>query len=1364
LSAVVVRLLRGAARFVLVVLGAAALLVGVSWMFLQTRRGGELVRRLALPRVNAAIAGRLTLGRFAFGGDRLTLESVALYDPDGRLVGRVARIDVGFSPLALLRRHVDVSRLEIRRPELALAADARGLNLTRALAPRHRSAAGQPGPARAEGGGPRGTIDVGSLIVSDGSIDYRSTGPGGERSVHVADLSVRGSAHLADGRVAADAAVSVRGGTAAVRGAFDAATGRGQGSARAALRGLALAADGRIDGGAVDAHAVIDAEDLGRTARALSRDFGLPRLAAAGQGRIEISCGGTAGAPSLRAQARFPLLELGGTRARGLTAAARIPNLRVPEALDADASVSDLSSGRRTLRSATVAVRAVGRRVSAHVAVQAPQPLRVDLAGERQRGRAIGIEALSLRYPEATWTLRRPARLSFGGVDGGFVLSGLELGADAQRLAVDVRLGSARTAARVVVSRFDLSRLPRALVPAAADLGGLLDADVDVDVRAGGARPRIAATATVAGGRIGGHRDLALNLAARVDHGRARGELHARGLGVRAQADFDLPGEWPPRNPRAPLALTLESGDVDLAAVAGAIAVAGERPAPRWKGQARLSLRLDGRVGEPRLRVDIAGRGLAFDDHRIGDLALALGGEGDGVLSAQITAAAPARTRIEITTPLSVRAILRRPPTAAALARTRFELKGTLDRLPLSILAQVAGVRAGRVGGTLSSTLALSGTPSEPDGKIAVDVAGASTATFPATDARIEIDLDRDAVAARARVVRRQAALLAVESRLGLSVGDLFHPARLAAAPLRLRAVLGPYLVQRLGLPPLNDREPPRQLEGRVHADLAVDGTAAAPRVLFHAQAADIRLDRTDVGYAQIEARYADRQTKLDARLISHGGGTLRAQASMTADLGFPAVTRRLDLRRAPLDVRVDAQRFDVRGASGAVQALRTVGGLLTASIAVRGTASDPRVTGRLEWTDGVLGVSGLGAYTGIHLALHGDERALTLDELAASSGAGRARVTGKATRAAAGSATQSATNAHYDVAADAKLDRFPIYRQGQPLAVVSLAARLNGRAARADTRLGVDIDDAHVELKETKRRDLQSLDAPADIVLVDGGRPLNRAQAAKLRALEEAGHPHPAAAAASRPALRLTVRAPRQLWVSGKDAHLELGLSPDFRVALGSRPELHGQVTVRRGRVDVFGRRFDIKGDSTVTFAGPPDRADLDVRAEHVNTTENVTVLLTAKGPLDKLAVTVTSPNRPDLGESQLYTLIITGHLQFGGTGTTSATPQAQAASIVGGLLAAKLQSTLAHRLPLDVITIDVGGEGVMGTKLEAGRYVTDRLYAGYIGRVGSDPTRYQNRNAVHLEYQITSRWELEGEYGDLGTGTADLMWKKNY
>jgi len=240
-------------------------------------------------------------------------------------------------------------------------------------------------------------------------------------------------------------------------------------------------------------------------------------------------------------------------------------------------------------------------------------------------------------------------------------------------------------------------------------------------------------------------------------------------------------------------------------------------------------------------------------------------------------------------------------------------------------------------------------------------------------------------------------------------------------------------------------------------------------------------------------------------------------------------------------------------------------------------------------------------------------------------------------------------------------------------------------------------------------------------------------------------------------------VNAPRHLWVEGKDAKLELGVSPDFRVRVGETTEIFGQVTVHRGRVDVYGRRFDLKADSTLTFGGSPERPVLDVRAEHTNVTQKVTVLLTAKGPLDKLQISVTAPNRPELSESQLYTLILTGQLQFGG-GTTGAAPATQAASLVGGFLVSKLQSTLAHRLPFDVFTIDVGGEGVRGTRLEAGRYLTDRFYVGYVGRVGSDPTRYQNRNAVHLEYQITARWEIEAEYGDLGTGTADLMWKKNY
>ena len=1345
--------LRIAAKIAVVALAAIALLAGVTWTFLQTGRGGELVRRIALPRLNAALAGTMTLDRFAFGGDRVTLEDVALYDPEGQFVGRVERVDVWFSPLALLRRHVDVRAVEIRRPELALVQDGRGLNLARALAPPQPKApaprpAGTPPPSEN-----RIAVDVQALAVTDGVIDYR-TSAGGEqgRRVHVAELSIHGKGSLAGAHVGAQLSIRVRGGRVDAQGELDTETRQGHAKVHAAVRGLGLDADGNLDGDRIAAQARIDATDLGVMARALAHDFALDRLPLWGHGRVDVEAGGTLAAPSVRVAARFPSLGFDDKRVKDLAADARIPDLGAPDSFELDARASSVALGAQQLRAPVVTARTAGRHLTAHVAIAGPQPLSVDIGGTRdpRDRRVFLVDALDIRYPEATWTLRRRAKLS---LVGGVALSGFELAdvtTPGQRLAIDLRAHGDVKTAHVVVSRLDLGRLPRALIDPAMGLGGVVDADVRAE---DGAHPRILATAKLAGGRIHGHRDLSLDLDARLEGGRARGGLKARAPGVAATAHFDLPGDWPPRNKRAPIALDVEVGDTDLAAIAKTVADTAGQKVPRLAGHARASIKIDGRVGEPRAQVSLTGRGLAFEDRRIGDLDVSLKGEGDGKITAQLTSSAPVHARIDLTTDLSLSGVLRRPPTVDALKRTPFEIKGTVDRVALADLARVAG-HASRIGGTLSSQLSVTGTAAAPHGTVAVDVAGATGPRFPPTDARIEVDLD-GGIAARVRVVRQRRPLLALESRVGVPLGRLLDGTHLADAPIELRAVFGPYVIQRLGLQARTSRDPARALKGKLHGDLTVDGTLGAPRALFHAQASDVYLDKQAVGYAQVEARYADRQAKVDARLSSANGGGLHATAAMKMDLGYPAVTRGVDLQRAPFEARLEAQQFELRGLSGVTPQIRTIAGLLTASLTVQGTAAAPRLDGRLEWKDGVLGVTEFGEYRDIHLALHGDDKAVVLDELKAASGSGHARLTGTATRAGGNA---------YDVTADAKLDHLPIYIEGQPLAVVSLTSRLRGRAVPPDTKLDLDIDEARIELPERSRRELQPLAEPPDIILMDGGQPLNREQAAKLRALDKAasapGRPGPS----RMPSLRLKVNSPRHLWVSGKDAYLELGLSRDFRVKVGEQTQVFGQVTVMRGRIDVYGRRFDLKADSTLTFGGSPDHPELDVRAEHVNNTENVTVLITAKGPIDKLTLTVTSPNRPDLSESQLYTLIISGHLQLGGGGAPGASPANQAASLVGGFLASKLQSALTDRLPFDVLTIDVGSEGLGSTKFEAGRYLTDRFYVGYVGRVAADPSRYQNRNAVHLEFQITSRWEIEAEYGDLGTATGDLVWKKSY
>ena len=51
----------------------------------------------------------------------------------------------------------------------------------------------------------------------------------------------------------------------------------------------------------------------------------------------------------------------------------------------------------------------------------------------------------------------------------------------------------------------------------------------------------------------------------------------------------------------------------------------------------------------------------------------------------------------------------------------------------------------------------------------------------------------------------------------------------------------------------------------------------------------------------------------------------------------------------------------------------------------------------------------------------------------------------------------------------------------------MSLESKLKGRVSPFDTSVTLDITDSRVELADVNRKNLQSLEVPADVVLVDG-------------------------------------------------------------------------------------------------------------------------------------------------------------------------------------------------------------------------------------------------------------------------------------
>ena len=205
----------------------------------------------------------------------------------------------------------------------------------------------------------------------------------------------------------------------------------------------------------------------------------------------------------------------------------------------------------------------------------------------------------------------------------------------------------------------------------------------------------------------------------------------------------------------------------------------------------------------------------------------------------------------------------------------------------------------------------------------------------------------------------------------------------------------------------------------------------------------------------------------------------------------------------------------------------------------------------------------------------------------------------------------------------------------------------------------------------------------------------------------------------------------------------------------------MFGDVNVIRGRLDVFGRRFDLQRDSKISFTGPAMKPDLNVTAAYKNQIEQVTVYLKVQGEAEKLQLQPTS--EPPLPETEIYTLLATGHTSLHhGTGKSS--PSGEAASLVGSVAASQLKKTLSSKLPLDVLSIEAGDSGIAGSKLEAGTYIDDRFFVGFKARIGADPMRGENSNEVDLEYQLSKHWSVNGSYGDARAGGAGVNWRKDY
>jgi translocation and assembly module TamB len=394
-----------------------------------------------------------------------------------------------------------------------------------------------------------------------------------------------------------------------------------------------------------------------------------------------------------------------------------------------------------------------------------------------------------------------------------------------------------------------------------------------------------------------------------------------------------------------------------------------------------------------------------------------------------------------------------------------------------------------------------------------------------------------------------------------------------------------------------------------------------------------------------------------------------------------------------------------------------------------------------LHVAGGRLAIAELGEWTDLAADVKITDEAVELSRLELRRGKGRLSARG---------ALRGLTQKEARLDGAVSVASLPLAKSGMTLATVTVEATATGTYRDGTLEVELNVPRGLVQLPSKQPRNLQPLDGRSDVVV---GRA--EGKAAEGEAASPGGAP------AERPlAIRIHAVVPKGLFVKSDDPHVDLELKADVRYEhAGSEEYLAGTVEVVRGTVEPIGGRNFVIDRGVVQFTGgPPSAALLDVSARYTNPAAVVTVKVT--GTVRKPEVKLSSV--PQLDDSQIALLIATGRTDakaggasVGNLGTVAGSEAGMAA--LGAVATQAFRNIVQNKLPVDTVALEAGA-------FRAGKYVTDRIYVSYLLRWDADPTKNENQEEVRVEYQIAPRFIFESRYGNAQSGSASLIWSKDY
>ncbi|MEM9728810.1 MAG: translocation/assembly module TamB domain-containing protein, partial [Myxococcota bacterium] len=406
-----------------------------------------------------------------------------------------------------------------------------------------------------------------------------------------------------------------------------------------------------------------------------------------------------------------------------------------------------------------------------------------------------------------------------------------------------------------------------------------------------------------------------------------------------------------------------------------------------------------------------------------------------------------------------------------------------------------------------------------------------------------------------------------------------------------------------------------------------------------------------------IGLEYQDGVASVDASMDWwNGGGTkVKAEAPVVWDRKHKVPEL---AEKGELSGRADFDRMPLQAVLAWMAGIVNVQGILQGSVSARGTVQQPNFVGSVELTDGKVDLRTVGQtledVTGLAIF---DEDGIEVSRLTASDAKGTAVANGRV-------GLDGLRPNKLDVEVDTK--NFPLRQEG------SIIARVDG-----DARLRAEFEEDELD-GEVKLRKL-ALDIPES-----SATPQDLAPHPEVFFIGEDYGP---VVRTDPYRVHLSIVSEDNVIIRSKDQGFYVEASTNLDTTLDDELTVKGNVNLRGGNFQVFGKRFELRSGNMV-FDGDPDMdAKVDLVARHQLRGSNDTVTVTVSGRLSDPTIEFTS-TAPTSSEAQVIALLVTGTARQdrGLAATTEAANNETTdflSGVAAGLFSASLQSQFGGLAP---------------------------------------------------------------------------------